>query len=107
MNVMLASVAQRTTEIGLRVAVGATPLAVQTQFLGEAVILSLLGGVFGVLLSAAGAIFIERLLGWNLSTPPEAALIAVVFSIAVGVSFGLYPAWLASRLDPIAALRSE
>ncbi len=107
MNVMLASVAQRTTEIGLRVAVGATPLAVQTQFLGEAVILSLLGGVLGVLLSAAGAIFIERLLGWNLSTPPEAALIAVVFSIAVGVSFGFYPAWLASRLDPIAALRSD
>jgi putative ABC transport system permease protein len=107
MNVMLASVAQRTTEIGLRVAVGATPLAVQTQFLGEAVLLSLLGGVLGVLLSVGGAVFIGGLLDWKLSTPPEAALIAVVFSVAVGVSFGFYPAWLASRLDPIAALHSE
>lgn len=107
MNVMLASVAQRTAEIGLRVAVGATPGAVHLQFLGEAVMLSLFGGTLGVLLSAGGAAFIERLLGWNLKTPPEAALIAVVFSVGVGVLFGFYPAWRAARLDPISALRNE
>ena len=107
MNVMLASVAQRTVEIGLRMAVGATPGAVRVQFLGEAVLLSLLGGVLGVLLSAGGAVFIERLLGWTLSTPPEAAAIAVGFSVTVGVFFGFYPAWRAARLDPITALRNE
>jgi putative ABC transport system permease protein len=107
MNVMLASVAQRTAEIGLRVAVGATPWAVQLQFLGEAVMLSLFGGVMGVILSLVGDLFIERMLGWPLSTSPQAALLAVVFAIAVGVFFGFYPAWRAARLDPIVALRNE
>lgn len=107
MNVMLATVAQRTAEIGVRMAVGATPGEVRVQFLGEAVVVSLLGGLLGVVLSAAGAAFIEGQLGWTLSTPPEAVLIAVVFSVAMGVLFGFYPAWRASRLDPIAALRAE
>jgi len=107
MNVMLASVAQRTNEIGLRVAVGAKPWAVHLQFLGEAVMLSLLGGFLGVLLSVSGGAFIGNMLGWTLSTPPEAALIAVVSSALVGVISGLYPAWRAARLDPIAALRNE
>jgi putative ABC transport system permease protein len=107
MNVMLASVAQRIPEIGLRVAVGATPRAVQAQFLGEAVMLSVFGGVLGVLLSTVGDFFIERLLGWPLSTSPQGALLAVGFAIVVGVLFGFYPAWKASRLDPIAALRNE
>ena len=107
MNVMLASVSQRTTEIGVRMAVGATPGAVQTQFLGEAVLLSLLGGTLGVLLSIGGGAFIERLLNWKLRTPPETAAIAVGFSVAVGVVFGFYPAWRAARLDPIAALRND
>ena len=107
MNVMLASVAQRTAEIGLRVAVGATPSAVQMQFLGEAVMLSLFGGVLGVLLSFVGDFFIEGILGWPLSTSPQGALLAVMFAVAVGVFFGFYPAWRASRLDPIAALRNE
>ena len=107
MNVMLASVAQRTAEIGLRVAVGATPWAVQIQFLGEAVMLSLFGGVLGVLLSFVGDFFIEGILGWPLSTSPQGALLAVLFAVAVGVFFGFYPAWRASRLDPIAALRNE
>ena len=107
MNVMLASVAQRTAEIGLRVAVGARPGAVHLQFLGEAVTLSLLGGILGVLLSLSGMRLIENLLGWALSTPPEAVLIAVLFSLGAGVLFGFYPAWRAARLDPIAALRSE
>jgi putative ABC transport system permease protein len=107
MNVMLASVAQRTAEIGLRVAVGATRRAVRLQFLGEAVMLSLFGGLMGVLLSLAGDLIIERTLGWPLSLSPQAALLAVVFAVAVGVFFGYYPAWRAARLDPIAALRHE
>jgi putative ABC transport system permease protein len=107
MNMMLASVAQRTREIGIRMAVGATPKAIQVQFVGEAVLLSLLGGLLGVLLSIGGAFVIEPLLGWQLSTPPDAALIAVLFSIAVGLLFGAFPALRAARLDPIAALHSE
>lgn len=107
MNVMLAAVAQRTVEIGVRMAVGATPNAVRAQFLGEAVILSLLGGLLGVALSAIGSAFFEDQLGWTLSLPPDATPIAVAFSVGVGVFFGCYPAWRASRLDPIAALRAD
>ena len=106
MNVMLASVAQRISEIGLRLAVGATQAAVYLQFLGEAVMLSLFGGVLGVFFSVGGSFLIERMLGWSLSTPPQAAVLAVVFSVAVGVFFGFYPAWRAAQLDPIEALRN-
>jgi len=106
MNVMLASVAQRISEIGLRLAVGATQAAVYMQFLGEAVMLSLFGGVLGVFFSVGGSFLIERMLGWSLSTPPQAAGLAVVFSVAVGVFFGFYPAWRAAQLDPIEALRN-
>ena len=107
MNVMLASVAQRTEEIGLRVAVGATRRAVQMQFLGEAVMLSLFGGLIGVLLSLGGDVIVERTLGWPLALSMQAALLAVMFAVAVGVFFGFYPAWRAARLDPIEALRRE
>ena len=107
MNVMLASVAQRTKEIGLRLAVGATPRAIQLQFLGESVMLSLFGGILGILLSMFGGFFIEKALGWTLSTSPQAALLAMMFSVGVGVFFGFYPAWKASQLDPITALRNE
>ncbi|HUJ79240.1 MAG TPA: ABC transporter permease [Nitrospiria bacterium] len=107
MNVMLASVAQRTNEIGLRVAVGATRRAVQLQFLGEAVMLSLVGGVMGVLLSLGGDVVIKQTLGWPLALSTRAALLAVTFAVAIGVFFGFYPAWRAARLDPIAALRRE
>jgi len=69
--------------------------------------LSVFGGVMGVLLSMVGDFFIERLLGWPLSTSPQGALLAVGFAIVVGILFGFYPAWKASRLDPIAALRNE
>jgi putative ABC transport system permease protein len=100
-------VAQRTQEIGLRVAVGATQWAVQLQFLGEAFMLSLFGGLFGVALSIGGSFLIEDLLGWRLSPDPTTALLAVGFSVLVGVFFGFYPAWRAARLDPIAALRNE
>jgi len=107
MNVMLASVMQRTNEVGLRMAVGATPRAVQIQFLGEAVILSLAGGVLGVPLSISSSFLITQLLGWPVALSWKAAALAVACSGAVGVIAGSYPAWKASRLDPITALRVE
>jgi putative ABC transport system permease protein len=107
MNVMLASVLQRTNEIGVRIAVGATPGAVQLQFLGEAVMLGLLGGACGLVLSACGSTVIADVLGWRIDMTPQAALLAVGCSVLVGVSSGFYPAWKASHLDPIAALRAE
>jgi putative ABC transport system permease protein len=107
MNVMLVSVAERTREIGLRLAVGATDGAVQLQFLGEAVMLTLLGGLLGVLLGAAGCAAIGAGLGWSVSVPLEALALAPCISIAVGIFFGFYPARRAARLDPIEALRHE
>jgi putative ABC transport system permease protein len=107
MNVMLASVAERTREIGLRLAIGASEWAVQFQFLAESVILTLFGGALGVLVSVAGASALGEILGWPISIPAQAIGLALGFSIGVGVFFGLYPARKASKLDPIAALRSE
>lgn len=107
MNVMLASAVERTREIGLRMAVGATPRAVQAQFLVESVVLCLCGGVAGVAASAAGPRVMERVLGWDVAIPVEAVLLALAFSVAVGLFFGFYPAWRAAGLDPIAALRRD
>jgi putative ABC transport system permease protein len=107
MNVMLVSVTERTREIGVRVAVGATEEAIQFQFLGESVALSLVGGAAGVLLGLVGTILVGRSLGWPMQASPSAVLIAAAFSVAVGVFFGYYPALKASRLDPIDALRYE
>ncbi len=107
MNVMLASVSQRTREIGVRLAVGATPTAVWLQFLGEAVVLSLIGGVLGIGLSLIGAAAFERGLGWPMPLSITGMFVAVLASVGVGVFFGFYPAWRGSRLDPIEALRHE
>jgi putative ABC transport system permease protein len=107
MNVMLASVSQRVTEIGLRSALGARPAAIQLQFLGEAVALSLLGGTLGVGLGEITGYVFEDKLGWQLAMSPEISAIAVGVSVLAGVVFGLYPAVRAARVDPIVALRTE
>lgn len=107
MNVMLVSVTERTREIGVRVAVGATEEAIQLQFLGEAVMLSLVGGGAGVLFGIFGSYLIGRTLQWPIELSSEAVLVAALFSVAVGVFFGYYPARKASLLDPIDALRYE
>ena len=107
MNVMLVSVTERTREIGVRVAVGATEEAIQLQFLGESVMLSLVGGSAGVLLGIIGSFIIGQTLSWPVEMSLEAILIAAFFAVAVGVFFGYYPARKASLLDPIEALRYE
>jgi putative ABC transport system permease protein len=107
MNIMLVSVTERTREIGVRMAVGATEQDVQLQFLSEALVLSLLGGSVGVLLGIGGSIAVTSMLQWPTQVPPQAIAIAVLFSAAVGIFFGYYPARKAARLDPIEALRYE
>jgi putative ABC transport system permease protein len=107
MNIMLVSVTERTREIGIRMAVGATSTAVLAQFLIEAVILSLLGGLAGITWGIATAVGLAWAVGWPVVISPTAVLVAVGVSAAVGVFFGFYPAWRASRLDPIDALRYE
>ncbi len=107
MNVMLVSVTERTREIGVRMAVGATEQQVQVQFLGESVILSLFGGGMGVLLGVGGSSILGRMLQWPMSISLQGVFVAALFSIAVGVFFGYYPARQAARLDPITALRFE
>jgi putative ABC transport system permease protein len=107
MNVMLVSVTERTREIGVRVAVGATEEAIQLQFLGEAVMLSLVGGAAGVLFGIVGSYLVGQTLHWPMQMSLESVLVAAMFSIAVGVFFGYYPARKASLLDPIEALHYE
>jgi len=107
MNIMLVSVTERTREIGLRMAVGARSHHILRQFLVEAVVLCLVGGAIGILLGRGASILVR----WKIHWPTEASLstiaVAVVVSVGVGIAFGFYPAWKASRLDPIEALRYE
>ena len=107
MNVMLVSVTERTREIGVRLAIGATEAAIQLQFLGESVMLSLVGGAVGVALGVVGSYLIGRTLGWQMEVSLSAIVLAAAFSFAVGVFFGFYPARKAALLDPIEALRYE
>ncbi len=107
MNIMLVSVTERTREIGIRMAMGATEEDVQSQFLTEAVVLSCLGGAVGIFLGIASSLIITNVLGWAVLISPLAVVIAVVFSMGVGVFFGFYPARKAAHLDPIEALRYE
>jgi putative ABC transport system permease protein len=107
MNIMLVSVTERTREIGLRMALGARGRDILSQFLIEAVTLSLIGGAIGVGLGAVATWATERFAGWQVSMTPASILLAVGFSVFVGVFFGFYPARRASRLLPIQALRYE
>jgi putative ABC transport system permease protein len=107
MNIMLVSVTERTREIGVRKALGATRLNIMMQFLIEALTLCLLGGIIGILLGIGTAILLAKVMQWNTLISPMAIVIAFVFSAAVGLFFGIWPARRASRLDPIIALRYE
>jgi putative ABC transport system permease protein len=107
MNIMLVSVTERTREIGVRKALGATRLNILMQFLIEALTLCLLGGILGILLGIATAILLSKVMQWNTLISPLSVAIAFLFSAAVGLFFGLWPARRASRLDPIVALRYE
>jgi ABC-type antimicrobial peptide transport system permease subunit len=107
MNIMLVSVTERTREIGLRMAVGAQPNDILRQFLAEAVVLCLLGGTIGILLGRSSSYVISLVLHWPTAISIEAIIAAVVVSATVGIAFGFYPAYKASKLDPIEALRYE
>ena len=107
MNIMLVSVTERTREIGIRMAIGARGSDVLTQFLVESIVMSILGGVIGLLAGYGGAMLLGHLTGWSTVVPVTAVFIAVGFSAAVGVFFGYYPARKAAALNPIQALRYE
>ncbi|MBL8923555.1 MAG: ABC transporter permease [Myxococcaceae bacterium] len=107
MNIMLVSVTERTREIGIRMAVGATPAQILAQFLAEALVLALVGGLLGVGLGLFAAQQLSEQFGWPLLVRPDVVALATGFSGLVGVGFGLYPALKASRMDPITALRFE
>jgi putative ABC transport system permease protein len=107
MNIMLASVAERTQEVGIRRALGATRQEIAAQFLVEASLLTLAGGLSGAILGMAGSFLIQVLAGWPTALSPLMLLLAVVMALLVGVGFGLYPAWHAAGLEPMEALRHE
>jgi putative ABC transport system permease protein len=107
MNIMLVSVTERTREIGIRMAIGARGSDVLTQFLVESVVMSILGGIVGLVVGYGGSMLLAHFTGWATAVPLSAVLIAVGFSAGVGVFFGYYPARKASALNPIEALRYE
>ena len=107
MNIMLVSVTERTREIGLRMAVGARSFHILRQFLVEAIVLCVAGGAIGVLLGRGVSILVQMIARWPVAASWETIFAAVAVSVGVGVIFGFYPAWKASRLDPIEALRYE
>jgi putative ABC transport system permease protein len=107
MNIMLVSVTERTREIGIRMAIGARSSAVRSQFLIESIVLSLTGGLFGIVLGVIVSLAIPKMLGWPTLVSTMAIVGSAIFSVAVGVFFGYYPARKAAALDPIEALRYE
>jgi putative ABC transport system permease protein len=107
MNIMLVSITQRTREIGIRMAIGATEGDVQIQFLSEAVIISLLGGIFGVALGILGSAVVQNTLHWQMELSPQIMVFASLFAAATGIFFGYYPSKKASQLNPIESLRYE
>jgi putative ABC transport system permease protein len=107
MNIMLASVAERTPEVGLRRAVGATERDIAAQFLTEASLLTVTGGLLGALLGILGSLLIQHFAGWPTALSPLLLLLALLMALAVGIGFGFYPAREAARLAPMEALRRE
>jgi putative ABC transport system permease protein len=107
MNILLVSVTERTREIGLRMAVGARGSDVLTQFLVESLVMSVLGGLGGVVMGFGSALLVARATGWSVAVSPQAVVLALLFSGAVGLFFGIYPARQAATLNPIEALRHE
>ena len=105
MNIMLVSVTERIREIGLRLAVGAAPSDVRRQFLAEAMLISLIGGVIGIVIGVAGALLVGRFSELPVALDAQVVGLAAAFSIGTGLFFGYYPARKASQLDPIEALR--
>jgi putative ABC transport system permease protein len=107
MNIMLVSVTERTREIGIRMAIGARGSDVLTQFLVESIVMSVLGGLVGILVGFGGTEILGRLTGWSTAISMDTVMLALVFSAAVGIFFGFYPARKAASLNPIDALRYE
>jgi putative ABC transport system permease protein len=107
MNIMLVSVTERTREVGIRKALGATRVNILLQFLIEAVVLCILGGIIGIVLGAGGAQVLRHFAHWNTDVSGSSIVLAFLFSAAVGVIFGVWPARRAASLDPIVALRYE
>jgi putative ABC transport system permease protein len=107
MNIMLASVAERTREVGVRRALGARRRDVAAQFLVESSLLTVTGGLFGSALGLVGAVLIQAFAGWPTAVHPLMLFVALVVALAVGIGFGFYPAWHAAGLDPLEALRRE
>jgi putative ABC transport system permease protein len=107
MNIMLVSVRERTREIGIRKAIGARNRDILLQFLVEALVLSLLGGLIGIVVGLAASAVIGAIAGWGFTFNPVTLIAATLFSLVVGVVFGVWPARQAARLNPIAALRFE
>ena len=106
-NIMLVSVTERTKEIGIRKALGATRFTILSQFLIEALVLCLSGGILGILLGGGMSMLVSNKLGWNTVISPVAVAVAFAFSALVGLFFGIWPARRAASLDPIQALRYE
>jgi putative ABC transport system permease protein len=107
MNIMLVSVAERTREIGIRMSIGARERDILVQFLVEAIVLTLIGGILGILVGSLGAVGIGKALDLAMTPSPKAIAVAVATSAIIGTLFGFLPAWRAAKLDPIAALRVE
>ena len=107
MNIMLVAVSERTREIGIRMAIGARPGHVRIQFLSESIALCTLGGILGLALGVGSAVGISQLMGWPTLVSPNSIIISILFSAAIGIFFGYYPAHKAAAMDPIEALRYE